>query len=230
MTPKDFVGYVALLSLLMAVIAVIERIVPLKARSNTTRAPVNLSLSLLTLALNWFLMTATAVIALPERGFAARLPLPLAIAVSVVALDFFTYAAHWSMHRVPFLWRFHRVHHSDTFVDVTTTLRQHPVEGLWRYLWILAGILLFGLPAAGVVVYRLVSVLNALFEHANIHVPLKLDRLFSAIWVTPNVHKVHHSRDVSDTDSNYGNIFSVYDRLFGTFTGSDRAREVSYGL
>jgi sterol desaturase/sphingolipid hydroxylase (fatty acid hydroxylase superfamily) len=146
-------------------------------------------------------------------------------------LDFmYGYAAHVLLHKIPMLWRVHRVHHSDPFVDVTTSLRQHPIEGLWRFIFMTIPAWILGLPAAGIVVYRLVSRVNGILEHANIRLWRPFDRAGSLVWCTPNMHKVHHSNEPAETDSNYGNILSIYDRAFGTFTNTDRARHVVYGL
>jgi sterol desaturase/sphingolipid hydroxylase (fatty acid hydroxylase superfamily) len=172
--------------------------------------------------------------ALRARGFGLCSRFPTSsfalVLVAIVALDFANYFAHWLMHRVPALWRVHRVHHSDPLVDVTTSLRQHPFENVLRFSFTIAAAWGLGLPAAAVAVYRLISALNGLFEHANIRLWQPLDGLISITFVTPNMHKVHHSRRQSETDSNYGNIFSLFDRIFGTFTASDRVAHVEYGL
>jgi sterol desaturase/sphingolipid hydroxylase (fatty acid hydroxylase superfamily) len=147
-----------------------------------------------------------------------------------VLLDFSFYAAHVSMHKVPALWRVHRVHHSDPALDVTTTIRQHPLEGVIRYVFmaVFAGVL--GVSLRAFVIYRLASALNGQLEHANIRVAPWLDRALSWITTWPNMHKIHHSRLVHETDSNYGNMFSWFDRLFGTFTPSIRGETVTCGL
>jgi sterol desaturase/sphingolipid hydroxylase (fatty acid hydroxylase superfamily) len=150
--------------------------------------------------------------------------------LGVAILDFFTYVAHWAMHKVPALWRVHRVHHSDPFVDVTTSFRTHPLEGLWRLVWTLVPALAFGLSAQAIVIYRSISLVNALFEHSNLAVPRRLDRALSWIWVTPNMHKIHHSSLPQQTDSNYGNILTLFDRFFRTFTATDRGFALEYGL
>ena len=147
-----------------------------------------------------------------------------------MALDFSAYVAHVLLHKVPFAWRFHRVHHSDEAVDVTTAFRQHPGETLWRVLWQLPAILLLGLPLSTVAVYLALSAVNAQLEHANLRVPEPLDRLLRLLFVTPNMHKVHHSRLQPETDSNYANIFSVWDRLFGTYTRHVDFGTLRYGL
>jgi sterol desaturase/sphingolipid hydroxylase (fatty acid hydroxylase superfamily) len=159
------------------------------------------------------------------------LPVWVQIIAGVVLLDFSAgYVAHRGLHLVPFLWRFHRVHHSDDFVDVTTTYRTHPVETVWRFLFVLVPVRLLGIPVQAVVIQRLVSAANGIFEHGNIRVWGPIDRVLSLLWVTPNVHKIHHSRERSETNSNYGNVLTIYDRLFGTFVPSERAGSVEYGL
>jgi sterol desaturase/sphingolipid hydroxylase (fatty acid hydroxylase superfamily) len=238
MTTQEFLGNVGIIAVLMAATALVELAVPLFARGERSRgrAGANFGLSALTLALNWGMTSLAAVVALrigtDGRGLLAYagLPLPALVAVSVVTLDLCTYAAHRSMHALPFLWRAHRVHHSDPFLDVTSTLRQHPLEGLWRFAWIVFPAWLLGLPAAAVVAYRLLSVLQGILEHANVRVFAPLDRIVSLVWVTPNMHKVHHSRRPEETDSNYGNLLALFDRALRSFTPSDRAFAVSYGL
>jgi len=238
MSPQQFLVNVAIIVAAMAVFAAIEAIVPLFTSDprRKRRAAANFGLSVVTLALNWGLISAAAVVALwaqvEGQGVLARIALPgwAMLALTIVVLDFSTWVAHVAMHKIPALWAVHRVHHSDTFLDVGTTLRQHPLEGLWRFLWIIGPVWILGLPAAGVVLYRLTSVLQAIAEHANFRLPRSFDAALSLIWVSPDMHKVHHSDLPSETDSNYGNLFSLFDRAFGTFTPSARARNVVYGL
>jgi len=134
--------------------------------------------------------------------FLLDLPVWLEVAVSVVALDLFAYFAHVLLHKSWLGWQFHRVHHSESAVDVTTAFRQHPGETIWRTLWQLAAILVFGIPLWVVVIYLLLSALNAQLEHANIKMNSDLDWLLRIMVVTPHMHKVHHSRDQRETDSN----------------------------
>jgi sterol desaturase/sphingolipid hydroxylase (fatty acid hydroxylase superfamily) len=237
MTTQEFLTNATIIISLMALFALIETIVPFFARdeARTGRGSANLGLTVLTFALNWGLSSAAALVALGASRHGAGLAtlgptMPLQIALSVAVLDLFTYIAHRSMHAVPLLWRVHQAHHSDPFVDVSTTYRQHPLEGLWRFLWIVGPAWTLGLPASGIVVYRFISAVNAILEHANIRVWRPLDGILSLFWVTPNMHKVHHSRECVETDSNYGNIFAIYDRVLGTFTPTARAFDIAYGL
>jgi sterol desaturase/sphingolipid hydroxylase (fatty acid hydroxylase superfamily) len=152
------------------------------------------------------------------------------VIVGIAALDLFAYVAHVLLHKSPFAWRFHRVHHSDETVDVTTAFRQHPGETIWRVLWQLPAVVLFGLPLWIVVVYLTISAANAQLEHANIRLSEAVDRWLRLLFVTPNMHKVHHSRLQPETDSNYSNILSVWDRIFGTYTSRIDFRALRYGL
>lgn len=220
-----------------AVLALIETAWPF-FRSGWRRrhlAP-NLQLMALTLGLN-FAFNAGAILvagAVGLRGpmLLARSPLPsLAITwIGLFALDGATYACHRLMHRLPALWKVHRVHHSDPVVDVTTALRFHPIETLWRFVFIVVPAWMLGLPAEVVALYRVLSAIVALFEHMNVRLWQPLDTLLSLVIGTPNMHKVHHSRAPGETNTNYGNILSVFDRMLGTFTPGARAASVRFGL
>lgn len=150
--------------------------------------------------------------------------------LGIAALDLFAYSAHVLLHKFWLGWQFHRVHHSEGAVDVTTTFRQHPGETVWRILWQLAAILLVGIPLWVVILYLILSSLNAQLEHANIRMNHNLDCFLRLLLVTPHMHKVHHSRNQNETDSNYSNIFSLWDRLFGTYTAEIDFRRLRYGL
>ena len=222
----------------MAVVASIETAIPLHARGRGNRVHLtpNLALTLMTFATNLFLNVALVltVVWLESRGFGLLRavpmpPLPAAV-LAVAALDFSFYAAHLSWHAFPSLWRFHAVHHSDPAVDVTTTIRQHPVESLLRYAAMGAMAIAIGPSPAAFGVYRVASVLSGLLEHANIRAPRWLDRLLSLIVTWPHMHKIHHSRRGEQTDTNYGNLFSIWDRLFGTYAPSSQGTTITYGL
>jgi sterol desaturase/sphingolipid hydroxylase (fatty acid hydroxylase superfamily) len=222
---------------LCGALALVELWIPLYASHDRRgRSPANLGLTTATFLLNWLLDSSAAILALSlaiqGRGLLRSFALSRAawIAISIVVLDLTAYLAHLILHKIPWLWRIHRVHHSDPFVDVTTAFRQHPLEGIWRFLWTIVPIWMLGLPASGVIVYRVLSAGNALFEHANIRLSQPLDRMLARVWVSPNMHKVHHSRTQLQTDSNYGNILAIFDRAFLTFRPTDEALRVAYGL
>lgn len=228
----------ALLLAAMAMLSLIETLLPFSSKREWRRrhrVP-NLQLVALTLTLS-FAFNAGAVLitaSLAARGFGllagAALP-PLAmLAIAFVVLDAATYACHRSMHWLPPLWRAHRVHHADPLVDVTTSLRQHPIEGLWRFLFVMAPAWALGVPAEAVAIYRVVSALNSLAEHMDVKIWEPLDTTLSWMFCTPNMHKVHHAREAALTDTNYGNIFSIFDRVFGTFTPPSPVRDIDYGL
>lgn len=150
--------------------------------------------------------------------------------ISFLALDFFGgWAVHITEHKLAPLWRFHVVHHADNNVDVTTGLRHHPVESVLRGLFFFAGILLSGAPMWAVMAFQTALILFTAFTHANISLPKKLDHLLSYVFVSPNMHKVHHHWVQPYTDSNYGAVLSIWDRLFGTYRKLDPS-EIRYGL
>jgi sterol desaturase/sphingolipid hydroxylase (fatty acid hydroxylase superfamily) len=227
----------AVSAVMLAVYFLLERLAAFRPRPHDRRRiAINVGLTLAAFALNLLLFGAGLYVVhrLNEGGFglAQRLELPLlaSTVVAIVALDLATWGLHWAMHKTPVLWRLHRLHHADAFVDVTTTLRQHPGETVLRTAVTLVGGALLGAPVAAIAAYRSISVLNAIFEHANIRLPRPLDRLLALVWVTPDVHKMHHSNIPAQTDSNYGNLLSLFDRAFGTYTCGAGAGSVIYGL
>jgi sterol desaturase/sphingolipid hydroxylase (fatty acid hydroxylase superfamily) len=152
------------------------------------------------------------------------------IIISFLALDFFGgWLVHIVQHKVYGLWKFHLVHHADNNVDVTTGLRHHPIESLLRGLFFFLGIFVSGSPMYAVMIFQTLLVLTAAFTHANISLPRWIDLPLSYIFVSPNMHKVHHHWQQPYTDSNYGAILSIWDRLLGTYKSLD-AKEIRYGL
>lgn len=139
------------------------------------------------------------------------------------------YLIHLIEHKVKFLWRFHLIHHTDTWIDTTSANRHHPGESVLRFIFTTLGVLIVGSPMWMVFLYQTLSVVATQFSHANITLPKKLDKFLSYVIVSPDMHKVHHHYVLPYTDSNYGNIFSVWDRLFGTFKTLDREKLV-YGV
>jgi sterol desaturase/sphingolipid hydroxylase (fatty acid hydroxylase superfamily) len=153
------------------------------------------------------------------------------IAVSIVFLDFWAgYFAHLIFHKNAWLWRLHTIHHSDDHVDVTTAFRQHPIESIIRIMFNLSGMALLGIPSWMLLIYLTLSTIHAQIEHANIRLPASIDRILQLVIVTPNMHKIHHSKFQPETDSNYSNIFSVWDRLFNTYTSRNDYKSIAYGL
>ena len=231
----DFVSSSLPLIGVMVLVSAVEFAVPLHRRNSSgRRARINLALVAVTLGLYFVLGTAlVALLVYAHSQGWGLVSLPagwIGVLITVLVLDFATWLAHWSMHKVPFLWRLHLVHHSDVLVDVTTSFRQHPGEGLWRVLMIAGFALVIGATPAAYLAYRALSAFNAVLEHGNFRTPRWVDRWLSPIWVTPNYHKLHHSIRQTETDTNYGNLFSFFDRLFRTHSSPQRAAEVTYGI
>jgi sterol desaturase/sphingolipid hydroxylase (fatty acid hydroxylase superfamily) len=150
-------------------------------------------------------------------------PFQVAVVASVVILDFFIWLQHVMVHAVPLLWRLHRVHHADLDFDVTTGARFHTLEMLLSMLIKFAVILLLGPPLLAVVVFEVVLNATAMFNHSNVRMPVTLDRLLRLVVVTPDMHRVHHSVEDDETNSNFGFNLPWWDRLFGTYRAQPRA-------
>ena len=150
--------------------------------------------------------------------------------LGLLLMDFIgAYFIHWLEHKVKWMWQFHLVHHTDVNVDVTTANRHHPGESLFRFVFTMAAVFVTGAPLWLFMLYQSLSVVVSQFGHANIQIPKGLDRVLSWIIVTPNMHHVHHHYVLPYSDTNYGNIFAIWDRIFGTF-GSLSSDQLQYGL
>lgn len=150
--------------------------------------------------------------------------------VGMLLLDLISaYLVHLIEHKVKFLWRFHLIHHTDTWIDTTSANRHHPGESIIRFIFTVFGVLIVGSPMWMVFLYQSLSVVFSQFNHANISLPKKLDKFLSYFIISPDMHKVHHHFKLPYTDSNYGNIFSVWDRLFGTYLYMEREK-IIYGV
>lgn len=158
------------------------------------------------------------------------LPFWAYVVLGVLLLDFIgAYLAHLVEHKVKPLWMVHLVHHSDHHVDTTTANRHHPLESLVRFFFTLLAVFILGAPIGVVMLYQSLSVVLSQFNHANINLPTKLDQWLSYVLVTPHMHKVHHHHVLPYTDSNYGNIFAIWDRLLGTYKNLE-AERIVYGV
>ena len=152
------------------------------------------------------------------------------VILGVLLLDFVgAYLPHYTEHRIKPLWMIHLVHHSDPNVDTTTANRHHPLESIVRFFFTLLGVFILGTSIGIIMLYQALSVISTQFSHANIRLPKKLDRWISYFLVSPDMHKIHHHSRLPFTDTNYGNIFSIWDRLLGTFSYFDR-ENIIYGL
>lgn len=197
---------------------------------NLTLAAVNAA----AVALGFVTLWAWAAWYSQAHGFGVLHRLPLGewthAALAVLLLDGWTYCWHRLNHRVPLLWRFHRVHHSDAQMDVTTAGRFHFGEIALSSLLRVPLILLLGIRLPELVAYEAMMFAVVQFHHANIGLPEWMDRLLRLAIFTPAMHKVHHSREQRETDSNYTSLFSFWDRLFGTFRLRADPRTIRFGL
>ena len=146
------------------------------------------------------------------------LPSWLEILIVVMVLDLAIWFQHLVSHKVPILWRVHQMHHSDRDIDVTTALRFHPIEIGLSMLYKIMMVFILGPSAVGVVIFEVVLNGSAMFNHANVKLPLWLDRIIRLVFVTPDMHRVHHSIIHREHDTNYGFAMSIWDRIFGTYT------------
>jgi sterol desaturase/sphingolipid hydroxylase (fatty acid hydroxylase superfamily) len=189
-----------------------------------------------------FLLLSAAVslaIVLPVSRWAAGHPLALrpgwamggaGLLFDLLLLDFLIYWWHRANHRLPFLWRFHEVHHLDRFLDVTTAVRFHFGEVILSALARAGVIALFAIPLPSVLAFEALVLLSAAFHHSNLKLPAALERALSWIVVTPSIHWVHHHRIRPDTDSNYATVLSLWDRLFGSRSPTRRTPGMEIGV
>jgi len=150
--------------------------------------------------------------------------------IGLMLLDFIgAYFIHWLEHKVKWMWMFHLIHHSDLNIDTTSANRHHPGESVFRFVFTTVAVVITGAPMWMVFMYQFFSVLLSQFNHANIALPKFLDNAISWIIITPDMHHVHHHFTQPYTDSNYGNIFSIWDRIFGTYMKLERSK-LTYGI
>lgn len=211
---------------LLILFATAERFWPRRANPlRATRWPTNIGLSLVNTALLRLvlaLVPGAAVLAAylgDDQGLLAAVGLSGlgACVVGFLLLDLAVYAQHRLFHIVPVLWRVHRVHHADIEFDVTTGIRFHPIEMFISQCWKIAVVLIAGVPVISVLVFEIVLNASSMFSHSNLRLPEPVDRVLRLFIVTPEMHRVHHSTEVSEMNTNYGFNFSLWDRLFGSY-------------
>jgi len=217
---------------IFAIIAAWELAAPRRVlrESKSLRWTHNLALTMLNIVL---VRVALPVVAIGVAALAAErgmgllslfhVPHPLAILLSVLALDLAIYLQHLMFHAVPLFWRLHRVHHADLDFDVTTGARFHPIEIGLSMLIKFAVILALGPPAVAVLVFEILLNASSMFNHANVRIPAAIDRVLRWAVVTPDMHRVHHSIDPRETNSNFGFSVPWWDRLFGTYRAEPQA-------
>lgn len=212
----------------LTLMAILEAILPKRTRtqSRKSRWVTNFSLVVINSLVLKLLGPITAVLAANyalSNGwgllnlFSIPLPLILQIVLGVVLLDLAIYAQHVASHHVPMLWRFHKVHHADRDIDVTTGIRFHPIEAALSMVYKCVIILLLGPLALSVVAFEIILNASAMFNHANMTLPKRLDAILRLFIVTPDMHRVHHSVIPAETNSNYGFFLPFWDRLFKTY-------------
>ena len=198
---------------------------------------INISFTIITLFIN--LVGAVGIIFVVQycetnnTGILNMVDIPswLNILFGLAILDFIgAWFIHWLEHSVKWMWKFHLIHHSDPFVDVTSGLRHHPGENILRLCFTILAIFISGASIGLVMLYQTISVFFAHLTHANINIPIKIDKFLSFVFVTPNFHKIHHHFAQPQTDSNYGNIFSIWDHLFRTTSTIGSIDKIIYGI
>jgi sterol desaturase/sphingolipid hydroxylase (fatty acid hydroxylase superfamily) len=196
----------------------------------------NLFLTFTTLLVNlsfaYVLVRISEYVSRNGMGLLNAFPMPLClyILLGLLTIDLISsWLIHWIQHGTRWMWRFHLVHHCDSYVDTTTANRHHPIESVFRAIFTVLAVVITGAPVWLLVLYQCLSVLVSQFSHANISLPRWLDDAISWVIVSPNMHKVHHHRTQPLTDTNYGNIFSCWDRLFGTFARIRDMKTLTYG-
>ena len=153
----------------------------------------------------------------------------LSVALAVLLFDLWMYAWHRANHEIPFLWRFHQVHHTDPAMDATTALRFHPGELLISSLLNPLVVVVLGMGLTQLILYKSVMLAIILFHHSNVYVPGRWETRLRALIVPPSMHRVHHSKIPGETNSNYGTVFSFWDRLFGSFRLRPELKKIVFG-
>ncbi len=160
-------------------------------------------------------------------GLLNRPAVPYAVrfVLTILALDFVRYTAHWTEHHIPLLWRLHQVHHSDPDFDVSTGFRNHPLDVVYTQGTVLAAVALLAPPVAAVLVFELLICAESFFGHANARLPAWIEKPLRAVVVTPDMHRIHHSMDAREQTRNLGDLFPWWDRLLGTYLAHPAAGE-----
>jgi len=241
LTAHEPVLRAALFAGLFCLFALLEALRPQRVRreARSARWPRNLLLVVLGSAairlLGPLVAVQTAVIAQDAGwGLFNRLAWPplLELALAVIALDLLIYAQHVAFHRVPMLWRIHRMHHTDLDLDVTSGIRFHPLEYGLSMVIKAGAVVALGASAAAVILFEIILNGMAMFNHANLRLPASLDKVLRHVLVTPDMHIVHHSIDPGETHRNFGFNLSLWDRVFRTYKAAPEAglRGIRLGL
>jgi sterol desaturase/sphingolipid hydroxylase (fatty acid hydroxylase superfamily) len=225
---------------LLGILAIAERRVPRRPdpMDRVLRWPVNYFLTVLNIGAMGMLPVSFIGAALwaESHGWGlfntVRLPFAVLICANLLVRAFISFLTHYLNHAVPVLWRVHRVHHLDTELDVSTTVRFHPLEFFIAMLLGVPIVVACGLTPSILMVYELLDAVVTIWSHANVRLPASVDRVLRYIVVTPDLHRVHHSAWLPETNSNFGAVFPIWDLIFGTFTATTRVahEEMPLGL
>lgn len=229
---------------LFALLALIETVIPRRPLriSKTKRWANNWALVLLNtvtlriMALALPLLAVGAALDASAKGWGLMnlldFPVWLETVAAILILDFLIWGQHLITHKIPLLWRLHRVHHADQDMDVTTAIRFHPIEIALSMVLKIGAVYLLGASALAVILFEIILNGSAMFNHANMRLPLWLDRIVRLVMVTPDMHRVHHSVHRKEHDSNYGFSLSIWDRMFGTYVAqpADGHDDMTIGL
>ena len=223
----------ALFAVALGALAIAERAAPRRRQraESILRWPTNLGLMAVGVGLSRAIVplgTAAAGAVAADRGWgllglAGIAGTPLGVVAAMVALDFAIYGQHVLMHRLPILWRLHRVHHADPAIDASTGIRFHPLEILLSACLKVGLVLALGASAGAVIAFEVLLNVSSLFDHANLRLPGRVDRAIRAVFVTPDMHRVHHSVEPSEQRRNFGFALAWWDRLCGTYRAAPAA-------
>ncbi len=207
-----------------------------KHKSRIKHASINLFFTLTTLIVNFgfafVIIFISDWVSTSNIGLLQWIDWPIwsEILIGILVLDLIgAYTVHWLEHKIYWMWTFHVIHHSDEHVDTTTALRHHPGESVLRAIFTIVAIIIAGAPIWIVMIYQSVSAVMSQFNHANIRMNPIVEKMISTLLVTPKLHLVHHHHEKPFTDTNYGNIFSIWDRLFKTNSKLD-TNDIVFGL
>lgn len=199
-------------------------------------AKVNIFFTVTTIVVNFsmaFILVKTSdYVTLHKIGLLHLLHLPLwgFMILGILLMDLIgAWFIHWLEHKVKWMWKFHLIHHTDQQIDTTSANRHHPGESVFRFVFTTLAVILIGAPMWMVFMYQTMSVVLTQFNHSNIKMPKWIDTTLGLVFCTPNIHRIHHHYRQPYTDTNYGNIFSIWDRFFGTFVMVDNSKLV-YGI
>lgn len=222
----EWIGYSALMLLLVALCWPLERLIPrIAAKNSSTQRTVTIAILLLaTILLSqsyawWGQQTLIAIFVKLKFFSLSKLPIPdwLLVLVALLLMDFLYYLSHLISHYIPPIWRLHKIHHADEHVTAFSSLLHHPFESLYVAVFVTGIAVMLGTPVLVLVYFGIALAVHAVFSHADIALPTQLDRILRWVVVTPDVHRTHHSQNLVEGNSNFGAMFTIWDRLFGTY-------------